>query len=188
MTAPFDLKKAHKELYAPKQQFTLVDVPPLNYLMVDGEGDPNRAPAYREAVETLYRASYAARKAAGQKHVVAPLEGLWWADDLGVFTARDKGAWQWTMMIAQPDFVTADMVPETVRFERFDEGRCVQILHVGSYDDETPVLAELHDRWLPANGLRERGKHHEIYLSDPRKTQPAKLRTILRQPVQPRDR
>jgi len=184
----FDLKRELKHLYAPKQQFTLVDVPPITYLMVDGQGDPNTAAAYREAVEALYRASYAARKLAGQKHVVAPLEGLWWADDLSVFTARDKGAWQWTMMIAQPDFVTAEMVPDTVRFERFDEGRCVQILHVGSYDDETPVLAGLHDRWLPANGLRERGKHHEIYLSDPRKTQPAKLRTILRQPVQPRDR
>ena len=88
------------------------------------------------------------------------------------------------MMIAQPDFVTAEMVPEGVRFERFGEGRCVQILHVGSYDDEAPTLATLHDEWLPAHGLRERGKHHEIYLSDPRKTEPAKLKTILRQPVQ----
>ena len=180
----FDLKKEFRQLYAPKQQFAVVDVPAFTYLMVDGHGDPNTAPAYREAVESLYRASYSARKAAGQKHVVAPLEGLWWADDLGVFTARDKGAWQWTMMIAQPDFVTAEMVPDGVRFERFDEGRCVQILHVGSYDDETPVLAELHNEWLPAHGLTERGKHHEIYLSDPRKTEPAKLKTILRQPVQ----
>jgi hypothetical protein len=180
----YDLKKELKQLYAPKQQFALVDVPPLNYLMVDGHGDPNTAPAYIEAVEALYRASYAARKAAGQKHVVAPLEGLWWADDLGVFTAREKGKWSWTMMIAQPDFVTADMVPDTVRFERFDEGRCVQILHVGSYDDEAPTLKTLHESWLPEHGLRERGKHHEIYLSDPRKVEAAKLKTILRQPVQ----
>ena len=181
----FDLKKSYKQLYTAKPQFTLVDVPPLNYLMVDGHGDPNTAPSYRDAVEALYRASYAARKAAGQKHVVAPLEGLWWADDLGAFTTRDKAAWHWTLMIAQPDFITAEMVPDTVRFERFDEGRCVQILHVGSYDDETPILAQLHNEWLPAHNLGERGKHHEIYLSDPRKTQPAKLRTILRQPVQP---
>jgi hypothetical protein len=181
----FDLKKELKHLYAPSaKDFTLVDVPPINYLMVDGAGDPNTAPAYRSAVESLYRASYAVRKAAGQKHVVAPLEGLWWADDLGAFTARDKGAWQWTMMIAQPDFVTADMVPDGVRFESFDEGRCAQILHVGSYDDEAPTLARLHDEWLPANGLRERGKHHEIYLSDPRKVEAAKLKTVLRQPVQ----
>lgn len=182
----FDLKNEHRTLYAPSaKDFTLVDVPPLNYLMVDGEGDPNTAPAYREAVEALYRASYGARKAAGRKHVVAPLEGLWWADDLSVFTARDKGAWQWTMMIAQPDFVTPDMVDlSVVRFERFEEGRCAQILHVGSYDDEAPTLARLHDEWLPANGLRERGKHHEIYLGDPRKTAPEKLRTVLRQPVE----
>jgi hypothetical protein len=183
----YDLKREHRHLYAPKQQFTVVDVPALNYLMVDGHGDPNTAPAYREAVEALYRASYLVRKLAGQKHVVAPLEGLWWADDLGAFTARDKGAWQWTMMIAQPDFIIADMVPYTVRLERFDEGRCVQILHVGSYDDETPVLAQLHEQYLPANALTERGKHHEIYLSDPRTTEPAKLRTIPRQPVEALD-
>lgn len=117
----YDLKKEFTELYAPKQHFALVDVPPMNYLMVDGHGDPNTAPQYREAVEALYRASYAARKAAGQKHVVGPLEGLWWADDFGVFTAREKSKWSWTMMIAQPHFITADMVPGTVRFETLDE-------------------------------------------------------------------
>lgn len=179
----YDLKKELKQFYAAKPQFTLVEVPPLNYVMVDGHGDPNTSPQYTAAVEALYRASYAARKAAGQKHVVAPLEGLWWADDFGVFTAREKHRWSWTMMIAQPDFVTADMVPDTVRFERFDEGLCVQILHVGSYDDEAPTLATLHNEWLPAHNLAERGKHHEIYLSDPRKTEPARLKTILRQPV-----
>ena len=186
VTVSYDLKRELRHLYAPSaKEFTVIDVPPLNYLMVDGHGDPNTAPSYREAVEALYRASYAARKAAGRRHVVAPLEGLWWADDLSVFTAREKSRWSWTMMIAQPDFVTAEMVPSSaVRFERFDEGRCVQILHVGSYDDEAPVLKTLHESWLPAQGLTERGTHHEIYLSDPRKTEPAKLRTILRQPVQ----
>lgn len=186
MSDTYDLKKEHKQLYAPSgKDWALVEVPPLNYLMVDGQGDPNTSPSYTRAVEALYRASYGARKAAGRKHVVAPLEGLWWANDLSVFTARDKNAWQWTMMIAQPEFVTADMVDlSAVRFERLDEGLCAQILHRGSYDDEGPTLARLHEEWLPSHGLRPRGTHHEIYLSDPRKVEPAKLKTVLRQPVE----
>lgn len=198
----YDIKKQNKDLYAPNSgDFQIVDVPPLNFLMVDGHGDPNTSTAYREAVEALYAASYAVRAVAkttlGRVHTVSPLEGLWTADDLDVFRTRDKSAWHWTMMIAQPEWITADMVEEALtaarekrlpaldllRFERYAEGRSVQILHVGSYDDEAPTLERLHREFLPANGLTPTGRHHEIYLSDPRKTEPARLKTILRQPV-----
>jgi len=176
-------------------------VPPMDFLMVDGHGDPNTTSAYREAVEALYATSYAVRAEArsrlGRVHVVGPLEGLWSAEDPEVFRTRDKHAWDWTMMIAQPEWVSADVVEQAltaagrkrlpalgrVRFERYAEGRSVQILHVGSYDDEAPVLARLHDEFLPAHGLAPTGRHHEVYLSDPRRTGPARLRTILRQPV-----
>jgi hypothetical protein len=200
----FDVKKARKDLYAPKPgSFEVVDVPEMGFLMVDGHGDPNTSAAYREAVEALYAASYAIRAVAKQRldrvHTVAPLEGLWSAADLAVFRTRDKSAWDWTMMIAQPDWVPAGMVDDAltaargkqapalhlVRFERYTEGRSVQVLHVGPYDDEGPTLERLHDEFLPANGLAPTGRHHEIYLSDARRTQPAKLRTVLRQPVRP---
>ena len=201
----YDLKKDRADLYSPGRDFAVVDVPEMAFLLVDGHGDPNTAPAYRAAVEALYTASYAARAVAraelGRVHVVAPLEGLWTAEDLAVFTARAKSAWDWTMMIAQPDWLTPAMVDEAlaaarakkqppaaldlVRFERYAEGPSVQILHVGSYDDEGPTLARLHGEYLPANGLVPTGRHHEIYLSDPRRTGPARLRTVLRQPVAP---
>lgn len=198
----YDIKKERKDLYAPKPNaFAVVDVPEMAFLMVDGHGDPNESTAYREAVEALFTASYAVRAVAKTSlqrvHTVAPLEGLWSAEDWEVFRTRDKGAWDWTMMIAQPDWITAETVDAAlataqkkqlpalgrVRFERYAEGRSVQILHVGSYDDEGPVLARLHDEYLPAQGLAPTGRHHEIYLSDPRKTEAAKLRTVLRQPV-----
>lgn len=200
----YDVKRDRRFLYAPTaDDFSMVDVPEIGFLMVDGHGDPNAAPAYREAVEALYGCSYAVRALAkaelGRAHIVAPLEGLWSAEDLGVFRTRDKGAWDWTMMIAQPDWINPALVDEAMvvarrkhlpalhllRFARLTEGRCVQILHCGSYDDEGPTLARLHDVFLPAQGLVPTGRHHEIYLSDPRKTAPARLRTVLRQPVRP---
>lgn len=199
----YDVKKEHRELYAPRPgDLHLVDVPELAFLMVDGHGDPNTAAAYREAVEALFTASYAVRAAAratlGQVHTVGPLEGLWSAADLSVFRTRDKSAWDWTLMIAQPDWVLPELVAgavaaaqrkkdlpalELLRFDRFHEGRSVQVLHVGPYDDEGPVLARLHDEFLPAHGLVPTGRHHEVYLSDARRVAPAKLRTVLRQPV-----
>lgn len=198
----YDIKKQHKDLYAPRSAyFEIVVVPPLDFLMIDGHGDPNTSTAYRDAVEALYTASYGVRAVArarlGRVHVVGPLEGLWSAADMDVFRTRDKSAWDWTMMIAQPDWITADLVEEAltaartkrlpalglVRFERYTEGRSVQILHVGSYDDEAPTLERLHRDFLPANGLAPTGRHHEIYLSDARRTEPARLKTILRQPV-----
>jgi hypothetical protein len=146
-----------------------------------------------------------ASKRNGRDLVVGPLEGLWYADDASVFSARDKDAWSWTMLISQPDWVSDAQIGEAivaasakaaakkkalpaldlVRIERLDEGLCVQLLHVGSYDDEAPALARLHGEVLPAAGLRERGRHHEVYLGDPRRTAPEKLRTVVRQPVSP---
>jgi hypothetical protein len=203
-----DVKKERKDLYAPKAgEFAIVEVPEMRFLMVDGHGDPNTVPAYTEAVEALYTTSYTVRALAKARlekvHTVAPLEGLWSADDWEVFRTREKSAWDWTMMIAQPDWITGDLVDdalkaaekkaaakkkelpalERVRFAPYVEGRSVQILHRGPYDDEGPTLRRLHDEFLPAQGLEPVGRHHEIYLSDPRKTEPAKLRTILRQPV-----
>jgi hypothetical protein len=192
----YDIKKALPALYAPKPGgWHVVDVPELAFLMVDGHGDPNVSPAYADAVAALYTLSYTVRAIAkaelGRVHTVGPLEGLWSADDPAVFAAREKSAWDWTMMISQPAWITPDIVEaamrkkavDGVRFAPYAEGTSVQILHVGSYDDEGPVLAELHREYLPKHGFTFNGRHHEVYLSDPRRTAPEKLRTILRQPV-----
>ncbi len=198
----YDIKKARKALYAPTaKDFTLVDVPPITFVIVDGHGDPNTVPTYLEAVQALFTVSYAvralAKKTLGRVHTVAPLEGLWSAADYGDFTARKKDAWDWTMMIAQPDWITLEMFDEAaattrakglaaldlVRLEEYAEGLSAQILHVGSYDDEAPTLARLHGEFLPRRGLVPTRRHHEIYLSDPRRVEPVRLKTVLRQPV-----
>ena len=200
----YDVKRELRALYAPKNRDweTLV-VPPQRFLAVDGSGDPNTAQAYVDAVEALYAVAYTVKfagKRAGRDSVVGPLEGLWYADDLAVFTARDKAAWSWTMLISLPGWVSDAQVEEAVaaarlkkkslpgldrvRIESLDEGLCMQLLHVGSYDDEAPALARLHGEVLPAEGLRERGRHHEVYLSDPRRVAPEKLKTVVRQPVE----
>lgn len=198
-----DFKKTYKELYAPPKKFVLVDVPEMQFLMVDGHGDPNVAQAYQDALEALYAVAYkikfASKKQLQRDYVVPPLEGLWWADDMASFsTARDKSHWDWTMMIMTPEWITAEICAtaleqvrkskdpaalDKVRLESYHEGLSVQILHVGSYDDEGPTLQKLHEEYLPQNGLVENGKHHEIYLGDPRRVAPDKLKTILRQPV-----
>lgn len=204
-TEKYDVKRAYRELYAPSaREFALVDVPPMRYLAVDGHGDPNTAAAYAEAVEALFSVAYAvkfrSRRELGRDFVVAPLEGLWRADDPAAFVARDKSAWDWTLLIAQPDWIDEALVAEAVaaarakgdqpalalvRLRELHEGPSAQILHIGSYDDETPTLAHLHDEWMPQHGLTFAGDHHEIYLSDARRTAPEKLRTVLRQPVRP---
>lgn len=197
-----DLKSERRDLYAPPRgKFVEVDVPPMRFLAVEGAGSPVTSPQYTAAVEALFTASFAAKFASRPAHdrdyVVMPLEGLWWADDMQTFHTRDKDAWSWRAMIRQPDWLTdaelADAIAAArskgadregrLRVEELAEGRCVQTLHVGSYDDEGPTLADLHDDFLPSHGLRETGLHHEIYLSDARRVAPEKLRTILRQPV-----
>jgi hypothetical protein len=198
-----DFKKELKHLYRPSaKEFVVVDVPPMKFLMVDGHGDPNTAQEYQDAVEALYAVSYKikfmSKKELEKDYVVPPLEGLWWAEDMEAFTAaRDKSAWDWTMMIMQPEWITHEMVEEAVKqvekkdlpalsklsLETYHEGLSVQILHIGSYDDEGPTIARLHNEFMPENGYEEAGKHHEIYLSDPRKVAPGKLKTVLRQPV-----
>ncbi len=201
-----DFKKTFKGFYSAKtDQFTVVKLPSMNYLMVDGAGDPNTSPEYVEAIEALYSVSYAlkfySKNELAKDYVVPPLEGLWWADDMNTFITREKNAWQYTMMIMVPDWLTKaevasaiDMVSskkpgihvERLRLAKLAEGLCVQTLHIGPYDDEGPVLAKLHSEWMPANGYEPTLKHHEIYLGDPRKTAPAKLKTILRQPIRKR--
>ena len=199
-----DFKKTLAKLYtAPTDRFVPVEVPTLTFVKVDGVGDPNTASAYKQAIEWLYPVSYALKFAAkgfGKDYVVPPLEGLWWADDPADFVARRKDRWRWTLMIMAPDFVDTPLfdaavaktrkklgdAPPSLRLEPLSEGRSLQIMHLGSYYDEGPTLARLHDDVMPAEGLTFAGPHHEIYLGDPRKTAPARLRTILRQPVKPR--
>ncbi|WAC58606.1 GyrI-like domain-containing protein [Brevundimonas sp. SL130] len=197
-----DLKNQLRELFnPPKHDFADIAVPTMDFVKIDGAGDPNTAPAYRTAVEWLYGVSYAMKFAAknglARDYVVPPLEALWWSDDPGAFACREKDRWQWTVMIMAPDFATGAMFedavaktlnkrndrPSSLRFEPYAEGRSLQILHIGSYDDEGPVLKRLHEDVMPGLGVTFAGPHHEIYLSDPRKTEPAKLKTILRQPV-----
>ncbi len=202
-TAKVDFKQSLDSYRARHLDFRVLDVPSLQYLMADGHGDPNTAPEYADALGALYpiayRIKFRSKAGLGRDYVVPPPEALWWAPDPAAFTtARDKSRWQWTAMLMLPDWITSEMFDEAaaevaaknrptgldrVRVERLDEGRCVQTLHIGSYDDEAEVLAELHHRVIPEAGLRMTGKHHEIYLSDPRKVEAAKLRTILRQPV-----
>lgn len=203
MTDKNDLTRTLDSYRAKRGEFRIVEVPARRYLMIDGHGDPNTSPAYTEALEALYPVAYtlkfASKRTLDRDYVVPPLEGLWTADDLDAFTtARDKSRWDWTMMILVPDWIGADLVDaavaqvaakkrparlDDVRLQSLHEGRCVQTLHVGSFDDEGPVLDRMHHEFIPSQGLRMTGTHHEIYLSDPRRAAPEKLRTILRQPV-----
>ena len=203
MTAKIDFKKTLDAYQAQRGNFRIVEMPDMQYLMIDGQGDPNTSLAFTEAVESLYPVAYKLKFASkldlGRDYVVPPLEALWWADDMASFTAtRDKARWQWTVMLMVPQWIDQPMFAaavekvgagssparvDDVRLEALAEGRCVQTLHVGSFDDEAGVLAQMHDVFIPGQGLRMVGKHHEIYLSDFRRVAPEKQRTILRQPV-----
>ena len=204
MAKKLDFMKTLKEFYLrPIGEFVFVDLPELQFVMVDGAGDPNLVPAYREALEWLYSVSYAMKFASKTNleldYVVPPLEGLWWAADPADFVQRNKDAWNWTMMIMVADFVTQEMFetarektkqklgtpPSTFRLASLCEGRCMQTMHVGSYDEEGPTLARLHEEIMPQNKLTFNGPHHEIYIGDPRRVTPDRLKTVLRQPVRP---
>ena len=197
-----NFKVEHKELYRAKREPALVDVPELGFLMVDGHGDPNTATEYTQAVEALYTVSYSLKFAIkrardGFDYGVMPLEGLWWVRDMSKFTSSKKSDWDWTAMIMQPDQVTQDLLEDALanatakkslpaaaklRLERFREGPAAQVMHIGPYDAEGPTIKRLHEL-IAESGRTRRGKHHEIYLSDPRRSAPEKLRTIIRQPV-----
>lgn len=201
MTADNDLRHEHPRLYRAPDEPVRLTVPPLRFVMVDGSGDPSTSPAYADAVSTLYAVSYGVRglvkQSGGTPWTVLPLEGLWWADDMSAFIAGSRGDWLWTMMIAQPEVVTVDLIERAVsaavakgrapaadrlRFEAFDEGDVVQVMHHGPYADEGPTIAALH-AFVADHGWERVGKHHEVYLNDPRRVAPAAMRTILRQPV-----
>ncbi|GHC85334.1 hypothetical protein GCM10007079_28100 [Nocardiopsis terrae] len=205
MTDKTDFKRSLDSYRAGRGRFRILDVPDLRYLMVDGHGDPTASPVFTEAVESLYpvahRLKFASKQELGRDYVVPPLEGLWWAPDMDSFTvSRDKSRWLWTLMIMVPEWIGQDMVAaaveragagrrpprlDDIRLEALSEGRCVQTLHVGPFDEEADVLARMHDEFIPENGLRMVGRHHEVYLSDFRRAAPEKLRTVLRQPVVP---
>lgn len=198
-----DFKRELKELYGPRAgPPSIVDVPELSFLMVDGTGDPNTSLDYKEAVEALFAVSYwvkftVKRGAGGIDYGVMPLEGLWWVDDMSTFSLDDKSNWSWMAMIMQPDVVTEELVQRSIaeaskkkplpaatrlRLDRFGEGRAAQVLHMGPYSAERPTIERLH-AFIAEAGYRLRGKHHEIYLSDPSRAEPAKLKTIVRQPI-----
>ncbi|MEQ9449556.1 MAG: GyrI-like domain-containing protein [Rhodospirillaceae bacterium] len=196
-----DLKKTYKALFAPKAEPQIVTVPPLPYLMIDGKGAPE-SPAFSEAIAVLYPVAYAikfhCKTARGFDFVVPPLEALWWADDWGAFVAGDRAVWQWTAMIMQPEQVTvADLAValaaldkkkkkhrdhDRLRLATREEGTAVQVLHTGAYSAEGPVIAAMH-AFAAAAGFTLSGNHHEVYLSDARRTAPEKLKTVLRQPL-----
>jgi hypothetical protein len=199
-----DVKKELKHLYAPSaKEASIVDVPEMAFLMIDGQGDPNTSREYQEAIETLYAVAYQLKFMVKKRdpeldYVVPPLEGLWWTEDTADFATGNKDAWQWTAMIYQPDHVTRELFEEAVgqvrekkdpaalpllRFEPYHEGLSVQIMYIGPYADEGPTIEKLH-AFAEEKGYRLRGKHHEVYLGDPRRTAPEKLKTVIRQPVE----
>lgn len=202
-----DLKKENKELYNPsKKEVSTVDVPKMNFLMIDGQGDPNTSKEYQEAMESLFPVSYKvkfmSKKENSQDYVVMPLEGLWWVDNLEDFSTLDKSNWKWTAMIRQPDFITESMIKKAVeevqekkspsalskiRFESLHEGLSAQIMHIGPYSEEGPTVEKLHnfihEKGYQFDGSKLGEKHHEIYLSDMHRTKPERLKTIIRQPM-----
>jgi hypothetical protein len=198
-----DLKKEYAALYKATAKPSVVKVPKLSYLMIDGEGDPGTSQDYMDAITTLYGLSYTLKFMIknGPEAIdygVMPLESLWWADDMRDFEQGNRANWKWTAMIMQPAFITATTLKAAkaelvrkkkdlpamakVRLEDFTEGMCMQVLHTGPWSEEHPTIMGLH-AFIAEQGKALRGKHHEIYLSDARRTAPKKLRTILRQPM-----
>lgn len=198
-----DYKKELKQLYnASAKQPEMIAVPKMNFLMIDGEGDPNTSQTFQDAIEVLYPLSYALKfmikkGETGVDYGVLPLESLWWSDNMSLFSVEKKSDWKWTLMIMQPEFVTKKMVQEAikqvkakknppslplVRFESFEEGEAAQIMHIGPFSEEGPTIEKLH-AFIESSGRERKGKHHEIYLSDIRRAAPEKWKTIIRQPV-----
>jgi hypothetical protein len=198
-----DFKQELKHLYHPSsKEAVMVDVPEINFLMVDGVGNPNTAQEYKDAVEALYSVSYTLKfmvkkGEAAVDYGVMPLEGLWWTDDMTQFSVENKDIWKWTSMIMQPKYITRDLFHKAIeqvnkkkslpalsriRFESFSEGAAAQVMHLGPYSAEGPTVERLHN-FIMESGRELRGKHHEIYLTDPQRTAPEKMKTVIRQPV-----
>ncbi len=201
--AKIDFKKELKHLYKPSaKKVEIVDVPQMNFLMIDGEGDPNTSQEFQNAIEALYSLSYTLKFMIKKGNLkvdfgVMPLEGLWWTDDMSQFSIENKDNWKWTLMIMQPEYVTAELFNEAVeqvkkkknppalskvRFKVFSEGKAAQIMHIGPFSEEGPTIKKVHN-FIRENGCKLSGKHHEIYLSDIRKAAPEKWKTIIRQPM-----
>ena len=198
-----DCKKELKNLYSSSaEKVEVVEVPQMNFLMIDGEGDPNTSQSFQDAIDVLYPLSYTLkfiikRGEIGIDYGVLPLEGLWWADDMSSFSVDNKENWKWTLMIMQPELVKKEMVATAieevrkkkkpvalplVRFESFAEGKVGQIMHIGPFSEEGPTVEKLHS-FIKVSGSQRIGKHHEIYLSDIRRAAPEKWKTIIRQPM-----
>lgn len=200
-----DYKKELKHLYKPSaKKVVIVDVPSMNFLKIDGEGDPNTSQAFQDAINALFPLSYTLKFMIkkgdiGIDYGVMPLEGLWWADDMSTFSVDVKDDWKWTLMIMQPELITEEMVQEAVdqvqkkknpvslplvTFDSFAEGQAAQTMHIGPFSEEGPTVEKLH-AFIEENGYQRVGKHHEIYLSDIRRAAPENWKTVIRQPVQP---
>jgi len=197
-----DLKKNLKYLYMPSAKaFSVVDVPPMNFIMIDGHGDPNNSPEYAESLQALYTAAYTlkfkVKKELELDFPVMAAEGLWWMDNMREFSLARKDDWKWTMMIMQPEIITLQLFAQAMdeatekkgkntlsrlRLERYQEGLAAQIMYFGPYANEGPTIERLH-QFIEESGHVRFGKHHEIYLGDPRRTTPEKLRTVIRQPM-----
>jgi hypothetical protein len=199
-----DYKKEMHDLYKPSaKQVAAVNVPAMNFLRIDGAGDPNTSISFKQAIEALFSVSYTLKFMIKKSDLaidygVMPLEGLWWAEDMTTFSIEDKSNWLWTLQIMQPEPVTAELAQQAmaqvqqkkslsalpqVRYESFSEGPAIQIMHLGPFSAEKPNIDRLHE-WIDAQGFSRSGKHHEIYLNDFTKTAPERLKTILRQPYQ----
>ncbi|MFN8471450.1 MAG: GyrI-like domain-containing protein [Anaerolineae bacterium] len=203
MVETIDVKKLYKELYNPPSKApVLIEVPPLDYLMIDGQGDPNHQD-FADATQALYSVAYTLKfmlqKESGVKYSVPAMSALWWADDMADFLRANREAWKWTAMIMQPVAVAPEQLAHAIadarrkrelaalaalRLERFEEGFVAQVMHLGPYSAEPPTIQRLH-AFIHDQGYVPRGKHHEVYLSDPRRVAPEKMKTVLRQPVAP---
>ena len=205
MPTKIDFKKTMKEFYQPNsKEVVLVDIPEMKFLMIDGIGSPGDSKEYQDALAVLYPIAFKTKflsKAKGKDYVVPPLEGLWWADNMNDFTEGNRNKWKWTMMIMIPEWISLDMINEAIlktrekkpelsellpklRLEKYKEGKAAQIMHVGPYSEEGPTVQKVHDFILKEGGKLDglKTKHHEIYLSDPRKVNPATMKTVIRQP------
>ena len=205
MSVKVDFKKTMKELYNPSaKEVVMVEVPEMQFLMIDGIGSPGDSQEYLDALAVLYPVVFKTKflsKAKGKDYVVPPLEGLWWAENMDDFTEGNRDKWKWTMMIMQPEWITREMIDEAIditkekkpelaklvpklRLEKYKEGRAAQIMHIGPYSEEGPNIQKIHKFIKDKDGKFDGHnlKHHEIYLSDPRKSKPENMKTIIRQP------